>query len=546
MLEVPPETPPDRPREEYPVCQGMEPSPAARQSYIGLTCSVCGTRIQATEDQLGQQIACPDCDTPVIVSRPVPTEVEKTRPPDPIELYPLAEEVDESSGGARAADLAYVRIACPVCSTLLYATEDQVGRQIVCPDCRVPTVVRRPAEPAAKGHPPGMTAGVDEEYAVREGVDQPPPDSAAYRSYIAVVCPLCHTWLHATEDQVGQELVCPDCDRPMIVPPPPPPKHKPDPMEDAGEGYTVAEAAEVSECAALIAPRRWRFPLGIGRSDDCDFGRSGAARSPPEPPRRPFLSGVFDFPLHLGVCQRWVTLSIGAAMLMLPGVSIVLFMANADPSLSTIHMWVGGLVLAIVACRIALIWISVASGCCLAVLCDTAVGNDRIESWPESVFLDWNTDCFYLINSLLLSAVTGLGIAWGLQCAGVESPVIVPLSLLVLFPVALLSMLEANSPIKPLSRLVWRSMSAAWWAWARFYVGSTILVVAAGWPTLGLLIWSPLLGTIVAAPLLVATLLIYFRLLGRLALCCANATNRVAQPPMAPEDEEDEGDEEEN
>ena len=53
---------------------GEQPLPsqliAAQPKYIAIKCDRCGTLLQATEKQIGQQIACPDCNKKHIVPRP--------------------------------------------------------------------------------------------------------------------------------------------------------------------------------------------------------------------------------------------------------------------------------------------------------------------------------------------------------------------------------------------------------------------------------------------------------------------------------------------
>ena len=135
-------------------------------------------------------------------------------------------------------------------------------------------------------------------------------------------------------------------------------------------------------------------------------------------------------------------------------------------------------------------------------------------------------------------ALPGWAAAWGLRYAGMDDQLCLPVSLVATFPLILLSMLEADSAMKPLSLPVVRSMGQACGAWGLFYVESTILLAAAGWIAWQLTARLPLVGAVTVPPLLVATLLVYFRLLGRLAWCCAEAARRAGQHNVEPEDEE--------
>ena len=132
VLKVPPETPPPKPREEYPLREGSGPPPTTDQAYIAVVCPVCNTRMHAAKDRVGREMLCPDCHTPVVVSPPA--EAKRRRPAVPVEEYPLREEADWAARGSRPADQVHVPVTCPVCNTRMKAGEDQVGREMVCPD----------------------------------------------------------------------------------------------------------------------------------------------------------------------------------------------------------------------------------------------------------------------------------------------------------------------------------------------------------------------------------------------------------------------------
>ena len=233
---------------EYRVSEGMGRSPVADQPHVTVKCPVCSTLIRAAEDQVGRQVTCPDCDTPVVV--PPPAEVEEKKSPSPalgdlgpVEQYAFCEEADDSAPGARPADQTYVGVTCPVCKTFMQVPEDQVGQQIVCPDCRVPMVVR---PPAATGQEQGVPAAQLGEYELREEDDASsfgPREVDPTR--FSVHCPLCNTLMHAGRDQVGRRMVCGDCETSFVVPPAPEPKRKRDLAAEAGEVYGVGDATEV-------------------------------------------------------------------------------------------------------------------------------------------------------------------------------------------------------------------------------------------------------------------------------------------------------------
>lgn len=515
---------------EYRVSEGMGPLPAGEQPHLTVICPVCSTRIRAAEDQVGQEVRCPDCDTPVVVARPVEIEREKSLPAVPLEEYAFCEEVDPSAPGPRTADQTYVPVTCSVCRTFMQVPEDQVGQQIVCPDCREPMVVPPRVERHEKKTIPEEEFG---EYALREEEEDSFSDAeGAEPARFSVRCPLCDTLMHAGRDQVGQQMACRDCETWFVVPRPPAPRRKPDLRARAGDVYDVGDSIEVPEYRPLIPPPRWRPRPGVESGVD-RIKEAGRVRA--RPPRWTFFSGIFGFPAYRNSWPRWVGLSLGLmAPLLFAQLAVILAMA---PSGVSVYAAMAFCALTFV---LGLMWSVVAFVSCLSILRDTAYGCHDIENWPEAVFQDWVGEFFFLIGSLGVSVLPGLVIGRVLESAGIAGWPSVWISIVLVFPVSLLAMLETNSPLNPFSLPVWRSLLYAWWAWGLFYVETTVLVAALGGLALLAAIYVPVIGMVLAAPLLVATLMIYFRLLGRLAWRCGEGAARGRQPPTSPVEDDEE------
>lgn len=169
--------------------------------------------LEARRSQAGSPMRCPWCHA----SQTVPQESRK----DPkAEEYPLRAAEREAASRSDAAPETYIPVVCGLCHTRMYATPEQVGQNLICPDCGTATVVRPSASvrrPAAQ-KPKEAAAEI---YNVLEGSDQPPPTAkVVYGKYIRVNCGACRTRMLATEEQVGQELVCPDCGTTTLVPAP--------------------------------------------------------------------------------------------------------------------------------------------------------------------------------------------------------------------------------------------------------------------------------------------------------------------------------------
>ena len=166
------------------------------------------------------------------------------------------------------------------------------------------------------------------------------PESIVGQEYYAVRCPVCATRLHATPDQVGTTMVCPDCRKGFVVPPPPPPKAVRDvePLQaydlrpPVERTYELGPAAEKEERGAGSKEQ------GAGSREKRELetrgGEQGAgSRSPrkalrgrrrraaknvaartirkrsarPTLPAHPFLSGVLSFPFYPNVWVCWLS-----------------------------------------------------------------------------------------------------------------------------------------------------------------------------------------------------------------------------------------------
>jgi len=219
---------------------------------------------------------------------------------------------------------------------------------------------------------------------------------------------------------------------------------------------------------------------------------------------------VFTFPLHYGSLLCLVVLSLGA----MPVLALLVF-AIALSFVATQATWIGSMLLSGSALVALALWIVLASGYLLAVVRDTANGHDAVANWPDVVFLDWMGDSLFVFSSLAISVVPGMAMRHALDAADRESWLCVPVSMLAMFPILLASMLETNSPWKPISLPVLGSLLRAWWAWGLFYVESTAVLATAVRAANALGGVAGLAGLLAGAPVVVAALMIYGRLLGR-------------------------------
>ena len=193
----------------------------------------------------------------------------------------------------------------------------------------------------------------------------------------------------------------------------------------------------------------------------------------------------------------------------------------------------GGIVIGSVAFALTLMCLVLASACGLAVVRDTASGCDEIQNWPDLAFIDWILEPLFLFNSVCVGLIPGLVAAWWMA-RSLRPDETAAIGMFVLFPIALLSMLERNSPFGAISLPVYQTFWMAWRGWVAFYVSTAIMLAAAGVLVTKVFLDAGLWGRIAATATVAVVWLIYFRLLGRLAWYCTEHSSHVE-----PEEEQD-------
>jgi hypothetical protein len=244
-------------------------------------------------------------------------------------------------------------------------------------------------------------------------------------------------------------------------------------------------------------------------SDATEYVRQ-REESKPKPPARPMFSGVLSFPFQKEVIPVWVAIAVGVLCIM-----ALLDMIGSMTRSITIES-----ILAIFVSLIATFATAAIAGICippfLSIIEFTADGQDRIPYWPTYDLLDRGRVLLYVINSVTVSSLPGMLLATALRPLGVPlwtGMLLTPL----LWPIVLLSMLEADSPFVPLSPAVRKSFRQVPEGWSAFYAETLGLAVIIAIPA----VLASLVGPLVLRVYLVVSLslyaVIYCRLLGRLA-----------------------------
>ena len=406
-----------------------------------------------------------------------------------------------------------VTVTCPTCHERIGVRLTAEPQSVRCTFCKAPVSVpsreQARTQQTVTTHYPAPTV---EEYsiAVADEVARPKPARAKPGrktgqddpASITLECPTCHELVTATVGSKPSRVPCTFCGVPLSVP---------DRRTLAGWRAKKVEPPgpeEIGEYAAGPVPQAQALRRGSV------FDRLGEVRQEaiPPPPRWTFFSGVFTLPWRSDAVVYWAYLTLGFTAIMIIGL-VLKGLASSFSGMST------GIAAAFF--LLPIIWISFmtfsyAAACCLCVLESTAGGLDRIEGWPDPNWKEWMAHLMYVawIGAIPLSVSYGLAVLANLQ--GISMVWTMPVAFFVIYPISLMSALEANSVWVPLTKSILGSLARWWWCWLLFYLVSGLMA-------LGIVAFADfaidssndivLLGL---GPLLPAALLIYFRLLGRL------------------------------
>jgi len=272
---------------------------------IEFRCLQCQHLQKVDESKIGQHVYCKVCYFKLTV--PAESTVKPIEETQPSKLYALdTAPLDVQKMQERREEL--ISFPCDLCKTLIGVKKEQVGEEIICPECGkkiiVPKLVAAMAEARLQDKHKKVSALLSrkETYLLRSETDvltDVPVNERAKQ--FRVPCQLCGTVMFATEAQIGTFLTCHDCETKTEVLPPQktlPSTSKTSPLPPSSfEGnttYNIATAASVSPTEELVpvvcghcGTRMHAAESQIGQFKTCpDCGRQTEIKAVPKP-RRP-------------------------------------------------------------------------------------------------------------------------------------------------------------------------------------------------------------------------------------------------------------------
>lgn len=491
-----------------------------------MTCPKCGARFRLAAEMAGKRGRCAKCG-----------EVFRV----PAATKPVARLSGKTVGGLSEADSARqsktksasetppttntpptkkpkpapkpIPVYCRVCQTLMYGQPSQVGRPLKCPDCGAANTVPPPPAEKEKKAPAALEG---DQYEVW-GVDDAPSlaeIAAAQPKYIAVLCHLCQTLMHATPEQVGRKLKCPDCGSSTVVTLPEEPAIKPVQPGDEYE-LEIDPDLDPGERPVVIPPRR---PMLYEEEEEAarkerEARAARGERTGPEydergrvvMPRYPLVTSILSFMFTSGVLRRWAALTLTWYILVSPTWLTSLTMMGP----------IAAVPMGILSFICILVWFAGLAAIVMSIIVESSEGNDEIYSWPSTNPADWAGEFFYLLFACVVSPLPGwlLGrvipdpLIQGILFAG---------SIFVCLPVIILSQLENGSAFGIASPRVIASFFRVPGSWLTFYVEIALVALLC----LGATIVAALVGNALVAmlvPLYLFAIVLCARILGRLA-----------------------------
>ena len=345
------------------------------------------------------------------------------------------------------------------------------------------------------------------------GAESSPPPAAApteYQSEFRLYCKVCGSLLYAKASQEGRSIKCGDCHSMIVVPPPPKVKQTPEIDLERAETFGFEQPPEDA---------RREDPF---RKSAEDLLKDAEGHEPEKtaeyfdaPSVVEWVRSVFGIFTDLNVTLRLI-------MFTLVGAIPAYFALAMDSPIAILGLFVGGALFAapVIACG-------------FAILQAVANGEPSVEDWPSMDPMEWLGSAGIAFAAVGFAGVPVLVLS---QMVFDNTLIIVALTMLsiyIMFPFVLLSMLDMQTITMPFSPEVARSVTSSQESWGGFYFSAGLLFCG-----LFLLFVATSGGETLAAALInvggtVALVFTYFAMIGRLAFAIGQSVNA---PPREPDD----------
>lgn len=374
----------------------------------------------------------------------------------------------------------------------MYATDDQVGTKIKCPDCGHRNLARPREKKQQKKEvmvPDGDEYQLDESFA-------PPP-----------------TPQFTPIEQREAQFRAAARERASTA-------RSPVNSEPSGDN-----SADQTRPGAVAEQRRTAAPPSPAPAESTERGkRRTLPTRDPKRPLVPVVQGVARMVFTSEVAVRWVGLSLVLTAVLFLVLQVLGAMGNQ--ALYMLPLFAGG-------CMLAGIWVMSAAPLFITIITESSDGNDELYDPPSWLSFDVAEAGF-----LVIAAMTSALPAWLATKAAVGLPLEARLAIgagawMLLFPFVVLSALEQGSAFAIVSPRLATSLVRCFVPWATFYIASMALAAGAAKLAEYLFTRGSFAALLPIPWVIVALIIVYMRMIGRLGWWIADS-----MPPPAEVKEE--------
>lgn len=355
-----------------------------------------------------------------------------------------------------------------------------------------------------------------------------------------ISCPECKESITLQTLELGSREHCPHCNSDFVV------SYRmikqARKIAEESEGYELktAGAAQAPQ-ADLLSGKK----APIEKEDIEEEVEEEAATWRPmrAPPLDLFLKRTFSYPFRSG-SRGWFVILLIFSFVIEGSAALSLYFGSFPTSSKDVGAaWFASVLLAAITLILAVIFFITLSAIGVAILRDTSEGLEKLINLPQGMFTDWIEETIYVLVNLFFGGLPAVILFKALpDSPGLKTAIFI-LSETIFFPIFLLSSLASTSIVIPYSAPVWRSLRYAWHTWVLFYLFTLLSGESL------VLLWqinpykSDWTNALVFSIFLSVFWIIYFRLLGRLALYCSGFYD-ILHPPkknldIVQEEEED-------
>ncbi|MCC9644717.1 hypothetical protein LOC71_20785 [Rhodopirellula sp. JC740] len=340
--------------------------------------------------------------------------------------------------------------------------------------------------------------------------DEPVAHNVEYETNYRVRCPVCSTVINVTANKAGKQVRCHDCHKMVKVPPPPKKKKKVVIDMDRAESFQFNESAVTQKDRPADPFRRSAEEL---LAEAAKVEEESPAADYDVPKITDWAKGVFGIFFQFGVVVHWLILSAIASTL--AGLVLASGYAAGLMFLFPAGVFYGAMVLA----------------CGFVILQSVSNDEESVSDWPLTLEpLEWMAPTIFCFAAVGLTGGPGwlLGhMAFGENLATV---CLIMLSIFLLFPFVLLSMLDMQNIFVPFSPEVGRSVTRCEEAWGGFYLSSALVFFGVFMVFAAASLVPPIGAAVICIFTATAATFIYFGMLGRLAKAIGQSVNEKPRP----------------